>query len=188
MTSVTVRRVRIYDIFMNILGFWYVVIIFKKCYQIIVLLHVLLNGMLNYGTVCSCRSYDRQRYDMVPSETSGGQHTTAVVTSPTSSAFARQHNDDAASVVTSGGQYSRYQDAPTPPLGGRVSLQRTEVYPDLTSGGQDINETDAEIVQDLRVNLPPDGSGAAAICDTSKDDILAKIWTAEEYLGVCISQ
>ena len=111
---------------------------------------------------------------------------TDVVTSPTSSAFARQHNDDTDSVATSGGQYSRYQDALTPPLGGRVSSQRNEVCPDLTSGGQDIGETDAEIVQDLRVNLPPDGSGAAAICDTSKDDILAKIWTAEEYLVVCI--
>ena len=143
---------------------------------------------LNDGTVCSYRSYERQRYDMVPSETSGGQHTTEVVTSPTSSAFARHHNDETDSVATSGGMYSRYQDAPTPPLGGVVSTQRNEVYPNLTSGGQDNNETDAEIRQDLRVNLPPGGSGAAAICDTSKDDILAKIWSAEEYLGVCIFQ
>ena len=68
----------------------------------------------NHGTVCSCRSYDRQRYDR---ETSGGQHATDVVTSPTSSTFARQHNDETDSVATSGGMYSRYQDAITPPLG-----------------------------------------------------------------------
>ena len=122
------------------------------------------------------------------SETSNGQYAAHldVVPSPTGSRHARQQYDDT-DAVTSSGQYAVYTDAVTLPPGINVFGQRNKDYRELqteTSGGQDVAYANTEIPPNLMVNLSPEDYDTYRFGDTSKDDILSKILSAEEYLGV----